>query len=125
MPSKNKKETKEFSFKYVIPDHIRDCHINGAYGGVTPRNEIAMHLFNERHPIPKLETHKIKADGTLSDEKVLTKGGDAVRLIQASVIMNVETAKAICDWLNSKIKFIEDTEKNKKNKRNTITKKEK
>ena len=35
-------------------------------------------------------------------------GGDAVRLIQASVIMDVTTAVALRDWLDGRIKIIEE-----------------
>jgi len=31
---------KEFTFKYIIPDHIQDCYVNGAFGGVTPTRKI-------------------------------------------------------------------------------------
>jgi len=99
---------KEFTFKYVIPDHIQDCYVNGAFGGVTPRNEISMHLFCERHPIPKTVKHKIKADGTLSNEESREIGGDVIRIIQSSVIMDEGTAIAIRDWLNERLKHLEN-----------------
>ena len=35
-------------------------------------------------------------------------GGDAVRLVQASVIMDVTTAVALRDWLDGRIKIIEE-----------------
>jgi hypothetical protein len=114
---------KEFTFKYIIPDHIQDCYVNGAFGGVTPRNEISMHLFCERHPIPKNIKHKIKADGTLSDEISTEIGGDVVRIIQSSVIMDEGTAIAIRDWLSDRIKFLESLRhKDKKGSKEQIQK---
>jgi hypothetical protein len=114
---------KEFTFKYVIPDHIQDCYVNGAFGGVTPRNEISMHLFCERHPIPKNIKYKVKADGTLSDEISTEKGGDVVRIIQSSVIMDENTAMAIRDWLNDRIKLLESLrDKDKKGNKKQIKK---
>ena len=122
--AKKKKTTKkEFTFKYVIPDHIQDCYVNGAFGGVTPRNEIGMHLFCERHPIPKNIKHKIKADGTLSKEEIREVGGDVVRIIQSSVIMDENTAMAIRDWLNDRIKLLESLrDKDKKGNKKQIKK---
>jgi len=105
--STKKATKKEFTFKYVIPDHIQDCYVNGAFGGVTPRNEISMHLFCERHPIPKNIKHKIKADGSLSKEELREVGGDVVRIIQSSVIMDEHTAIAVRDWLNDRLKYFE------------------
>jgi hypothetical protein len=79
-----------------------------------------MHLFCERHPIPKNIKHKVKADGTLSDEISTEKGGDVVRIIQSSVIMDENTAIAIRDWLNDRIKFLESLrDKDKKGNKKT------
>ena len=106
---------KEFTFKYIIPDHIQDCYVNGAFGGVTPRNEISMHLFCERHPIPKNIKHTINSDGSLSEKILIEQGGDAVRIIQSSVIMDENTAIAVRDWLNGRLKHLESLrEKDKK-----------
>ena len=111
-----KEEKKEFTFRYVYPSDLRDYYVNGAWGGVTPRREIHMHLFSERHPIPKSITHDVDDKGNLSKETKAEVGGDAVRLIQASVIMNQETAIAIRDWLSDKIKFTQKSQKEEKGK---------
>jgi hypothetical protein len=114
MPVKNVKQNRkkpEFTFKYVIPENLQDCYVNGAYGGVTPRNEISMHMYCERLPIPKTISHKINSNGSLSKERIETKGGNIVRLVQSSVVMDVGTAVAIRDWLDEKVKFIEEKEK--------------
>jgi len=81
------------------------------------------HLFCERHPIPKNIKHKIKADGTLSDEISTEIGGDVARIIQSSVIMDEGTAIAIRDWLNDRIKFLESLRhKDKKGSKEQIQK---
>lgn len=110
-----KKDRKEVTFKYVYPSDLRDHYINGAWGGVTPRNEIHMHLYSERQPIPKEATYEVKKDGTTGDPtKPPETGGDIVRLIQTSAIMDVDTAIRIRDWLNKFIKHIEDDQKERK-----------
>jgi len=108
-----KRIKKEVKFKYVFPKDLRDYYINGAWGGVTPRKEIHMHLYSERHPIPKALVYEIKDDGSLGDEGAKVFGGDVVRLIQTSVVMDVGTAEAIRDWLTDKIKFIAKLKDNK------------
>lgn len=105
---------KRFAFKYVIPEHLRDCYVNGAWGGVTPRKEIHMHLYSERTPIPKEIIHYINKDGTISKKGAQIKGGDVVRLIQSSAIMDVGAAVAIRDWLNRMIEAAEGPKKSKK-----------
>ena len=110
--SKNQKK-KTFTFKYIIPDDLRDYYINGAHGGVTARNEISMHLFSERQPIPLSLTHTINKNNTLSKDKKQKYGADVIRLVQSSVVMDVSTAKAIRDWLDNKIQFIDKLEEKK------------
>lgn len=105
---------KTFTFKYIIPDDLRDYYINGAYGGVTPRNEISMHLFSERTPIPLSLTHTINKNDTLSKESKPEYGADVIRLVQSSVVMDVSTAIAIREWLDKKIKFIEGKKETEK-----------
>lgn len=94
---------KELSFRYVYPSDLRDCYVNGVWGGYTPRGEIYMHFFSERHPIPKTVRHEVTEDFKLGPEIYKETGGDVVRLIQTSVIMDLDSAIAIRDWLSNKI----------------------
>lgn len=105
------KKKHELTFKYIHPDGLRDYYVNGAWGGITPRKEIHMHLYSERHPIPKLAIHKVKQDGSLEKEDKMELGGDIVRLIQASVIMNIDTAISLRDWLTRMVDSLVETEK--------------
>lgn len=111
MASKNK---KEFTFKYVIPENLRDFWSNGIWGGVTPRGEINMHFFNERAAIPNSEVYEIGEDGKLKTPPKIDKGGDIVRMIQASITIDVKTAIKIKNWLDDKIKFIESQDDKEK-----------
>lgn len=106
---------KNITFRYVYPEDLRDFYVNGAFGGVTPRKEIYVHFYSERHPIPKTVTHKIKEDGTLGEPQSKETGGDVVRLIQASIVMDLKTAVGIRDWLNDRIALIDQADKEKPN----------
>lgn len=103
--------TKHISFKYVHPEDLRDLYVNGVWGGVTPQNEIFMHFYSERHAIPKKITHEINPDQSLGTVTSEEKGGDAVRLIQTSIVFNVATAIAFRDWLNDRINYINKDKK--------------
>jgi hypothetical protein len=118
-PKKQKKKT--LTFRYIIPDDLRDYYINGAHGGVTPRNEISMHLYSERIPIPLSVTYNITKDHNLSEDKKPEYGADVIRLVQSSVVMDVSTAIAIRDWLDDKIKFIEKAEEKKELEKKEIS----
>jgi hypothetical protein len=97
---------KHLKFKYVYPEDLRDLHVNGIFGGVTPRHEIYAHFFSERHPIPKSSTYELTDEGHLGAEISTEKGGDVVRFIQASIVTDVATAVAIRDWLTGQIEII-------------------
>ena len=92
-----KKLKKSITFKYVYPEDLHDFYVNGVYGGITPRKEIYAHLYSERHPIPKQVIHEIDEDGMLGRQEFSEAGGDVVRLIQTSVVMDVKTA--ICSGM--------------------------
>lgn len=53
----------KITFKYVHSEDLRDLYANGMYGGVTPRKEIYIHFYSERHPIPKKATHRLNDSG--------------------------------------------------------------
>ncbi len=108
LPSNSKKRTKKkVKYKYVIPDHISDCHISGVWGGLVQNGQLHMHLFNERPPIPNHVTVEVDKDG-LATEVSVDAGGDIVRLIQASAVMDMHTAIAIRDWLDRMINKFEE-----------------
>ncbi|MBW1925403.1 MAG: hypothetical protein JRF59_09100 [Deltaproteobacteria bacterium] len=96
----------QFRIKYVHPDNLRDFYINGAWGGITPRHEIYMHVYSERQAIPKDHTFKIMPDDSLKEQKLST-GADVVRLIQASLVMDIHTATSLRDWLDKMIHAIQ------------------
>jgi hypothetical protein len=96
----------KITFKYVHPADLRDLYVNGLWGGVTPRGEIYAHFYSERHPIPNKSTHEIKDDGSFDRIGKTETGGDAVRIIQSSVTMDVQTAVAFRDWLTDQINVI-------------------
>jgi hypothetical protein len=96
------KPTK-ITFKYVHPEDLRDLYANGIFGGLTPRNELYIHFYSERHPIPKTATHRIDDKGMLSKDGDMELGGDVVRLVQSSIIIDEGTAIALRDWLNDRL----------------------
>ncbi|MBN2385314.1 hypothetical protein JXQ70_20765 [bacterium] len=109
----DKKPKEKIVFKYVIPDGIRDCFINGAFGGANQSGHINAHFYYERPAIPQKSTHKIvtrlEKVGTsveYAKEGEIESGGDLVRFVQSSIVMDLTTAISIRDWLDKQIKLI-------------------
>lgn len=94
----------KFVYKYVYPEDLRDLYVNGTIGGLTPRGELYMHLFSERHAFPKKMVCPIKDNKPDMSEAKVETGGNVVRLIQATIVMDINTAIAIRDWIDARIK---------------------
>jgi hypothetical protein len=111
----------ELSFHLIKGNFFRVIHVDGAFGGITPRLDIRMAIFNERHPIPKVMVHHVTPEGGLGEEiteRRVTKEG-VVREVEADLIMDYGTAKAIHEWLGKKIEAIEERIKETTEEKNT------
>ena len=96
-------------FKYVVSKDLQDIYVNGVGGGITPRGEINMFLYNERRPIPDMVVYDISDDG---DHKSKVKmSADAIRRILCSVVLDAEAAEDLRDWLTSVIEEIQSMDK--------------
>jgi hypothetical protein len=101
----NEEDPKDgtFSFKYIFPNDLKELHVNGAYGGLGPDGTIRMGVYSERGAIPNVEKHIINPDKTIGGTVKLERKYDVVRIIQASLVFNVSTAKSFVDWLSERI----------------------
>ena len=121
----NVKIKPEIQFKYVIPEQLPDCYTNGAFGGVTPRGEIHIHFYSERNPVPKEAVASIeKKDGSIKKIEEIT-GSDVIRLVQASLVMDVNTAVSIRNWLDDRIKNVHEIQEGLKEEPKRKTKRKK
>ena len=101
---------EQVRFHYLKSNAFRVIHVDGAHGGITPKGQIQMALFNERHPIPQQTVHKLAADGSLGElvpAETVTKEG-VVREVEAEAVMTLETAKSLVTWLNKKIEQLDE-----------------
>jgi hypothetical protein len=102
-------------FKYIFPDDFCPEYANGAQGGVTPRGEILMNFFLERQPVPKSIVYEMGDDGMIGD--VIQDECEPrefqhmmVRNVTCGVMMNLETARQVRDWLDNQIRTAEGAE---------------
>jgi len=73
-----------------------------------------MHLYSERLPIPNTETHDIINGVIQPVPKERKTGGDFVRLVQSSVVMDIPTAIILQQWLRDRINHFIETKKREK-----------
>ena len=98
MPKKER-----ITFNFTKSALFRVIHANGAFGGVSPAGEISISFYSERFAIPVQITHEI--EGNQIGKEVSRKGGTAIeRELECQVMMDVNTAVIVRDWLTDKIK---------------------
>lgn len=98
--------------KYKFAKDYNPEYVNGAHGGITPKGEISINFFLERHAIPYSQTYEVNANGNLAGEiKEEVEPSDLstsfIRYIKTGVILEYSSAKAIHQWLGEHIKKLE------------------
>lgn len=107
-------EGQEIKFHYIKAPSYRSIFIDGAHGGMTPKGLLCMNVFQERPPIPQNETFRVGKDGL---ELVGHEGKEGViRQVEASILMDYNTMKAVKQWLDNKIETFEQLYLNVKDK---------
>ena len=107
---------EKLKFKYLFDKSYNPVYCTGGFGGLTPRNEIVLNFFMERHPIPYSETRAINLDGSIGPVLSMKPKEDentakVIRYVESGIIMDIQTAKEIRDWLNNNIEELEEQAK--------------
>lgn len=106
-------EKSKINFKYKYDEDYNPVYINGAYGGISTHNEIIVNFYLERLPIPKETDHEINEDGSLTAPIAIKPenfDSTVIRYVSNGIVMNLETAKSINDWLSKNIEELEKRE---------------
>ena len=93
----------ELEFHYLKTNNYRTFHVDGAFGGLTPKGDIYMTTFVERAVTPQKVLLKLNQDGTLGEELRREGKEGIIREIEAGLILDIKTAEVIRDWLANKI----------------------
>jgi hypothetical protein len=102
-------KNQKITFKYIFADDYNPVFANGAWGGVNPSGEITINFYLERAGLPISETHQVDEKGVLG--KVLEREPQEqviVRYVENGIVLNIEGAKIINNWLGQKIKEAEE-----------------
>lgn len=108
-----KRISDEIEFHYIKSNSFRAVHCDGVWGGTTPRGYITMNFYSERAPIPNRLKHAVEPDGRVGKEIAegrITREG-IIREVEVEVIMDLEMAKSVVDWLQGHIRFLDDQRK--------------
>lgn len=96
---------QSIKFHYIRTPGYRNYHVDGIFGGITPKGLLHMDLFVERNPISSMVEQEITESGTpgkVIEKKIETDG--IIRQIECGLIIDLNTAGSIRDWIDAKIK---------------------
>ena len=94
---------ERITFEYVRSPFFRVVHSNGAWGGITPRQELAVTFYSERRSIPRHVTHEFTSDGRLGPEISREDAQNIQRECEVEVLMSMAEAVNLYRWLGTKI----------------------
>jgi hypothetical protein len=96
------------TFNYIESAFFRVIHVDGAIGGITTRGLIHCSIFSERVAIPRLARHSLNSDGSLGDMEVLEAREGIAREMEADLILDERSARALRDWLTRELNRLAD-----------------
>ncbi len=97
---------QEIRFKYKFQENYNPVYTNGVYGGFNVSGDLVANFFFERLPIPKEEIVGMYS-GQPIEANVPSIPVTIIRYIQTGIVINLDTAKVIRDWLDTQIKNAE------------------
>jgi hypothetical protein len=105
--AKDAAEKETMEFRFLKGNSFHAVHVDGAWGGVTPRGDIHMVVYSERPAIPDKVIHEIIAGHFLGGQVGEEGAGGLVREAEVDLIMSLQTAKGMAVWLQDKITKLE------------------
>ena len=97
----------QLTFHYLKSSQFRVVHMDGALGSLTPRGLIHCCVYSERPSIPLAQTFNVGSDGQLTgDPETATRGG-LVRELEVDLMLSLEAASELRDWLTRMLKDAE------------------
>ncbi|AQQ70701.1 hypothetical protein SMSP2_01059 [Limihaloglobus sulfuriphilus] len=100
--NKNEKP-KSLKFQYLKADTYVTYHVDGVFGGITPKGMVHMDVFTEKFPTPSCVSHELTGEGKLGKEIDRVVRDGVIRELQAGMVMDLMTARQLRDWLSAKI----------------------
>lgn len=98
---------------YLKSPGYRAIHVDGALGGPTPDLNIYLALWSQRGAIPDATVHSISADGRFDAhaKEVIARSSGMIREVECGVMMSIEAAKSLHEWLGEKLSETEELKK--------------
>ncbi len=99
-------------YEYQEESNLAMQYAHGVWGGINPQGEIEINFYTEQDKIPTNSERYLKPDGSFGPEITLTEEDTRIvtRKINAKVLINRHTARALLGWLAEKLENLEAEE---------------
>ncbi len=99
-------------YEYEQEPEVRLKYAHGVWGGINPQGEIEISFYLESDKMPPYSERVIEEDGSFGHEMAPYSEDirTIVRTIQAKVVINYHTARALLEWLEDKVCELEEEE---------------
>jgi hypothetical protein len=105
--AEDSQKSHDLLINYLKSHYFRVIHADGIWGGVSPRGNIHMSFYNERAALPDISRVTLSDQGQQVAPERYKSSSKIVREIEADVIIDLTTAKALSEWLLDKIQTLE------------------
>lgn len=99
-------EDRQIKFLFEFDPGYRVVGANGIWAGITPRGDLRLDFFVESQRVPDEVAHLITKEGKLGPElrrSGASTGATVVRRMQVGVLLSLEQADSIADFIKTKI----------------------
>lgn len=107
LPNKSQKVT----IHNKISNSFRELHVDGAYGGITPKGLFNINFYAERLAIPKSSDFNIKGNSLIKIADSEDSKDGIIREFETGVYMTIETANEFHKWLGEQLTKFENSKK--------------
>lgn len=110
----NKEQPPKVRIEYVRGNLFRVVHVDGAFGGTTPRLQLFIDFYSERFPIPRVLVYEASPEGAPLREIVEERESEEgiVRESEVGLVLDLPVAKVFSEWLNEKVAELERVREN-------------
>ena len=91
---------KAVDIHFVKSAHFRVVHVDGAWGGLTPAQNLSLGFYSERIAIPRLVQFGITGDGKLGEELDRQGRTGVVREMEVELVMDKAAATSFLEWFS-------------------------
>ena len=97
-------------YEYEKDHNAKPHYAHGVWGGINQQGEVELNFYTESDTIPAFTECILGPDGLLGPEEAGTDAKVKVltRHVHSRVILNYYTAKAVLEWLQDQVDFLED-----------------